>query len=229
MVLRGQELGGQLPAELADQDWTGVRPARAISLPVGQISGKLLSVAGLLTGWSLRESQGASSASSSGGAQANNSSIAAQVGSVALCSGFEITGGGATAALEVVATLTGVVGGPLSYVISVPVGATVGINPLAVAFSPPLVASAANQAITINVPTFGAGNTNAASVIHGGYQAQVDLWDGGDTTGQLMASLQLLPGQHDQEWLDDSSLFFDNGLFFSLVSGQVKGAVNARW
>lgn len=229
MSLSGQEVGGELPAELLNTDFTATRPARALSLPVPLASGQLLSLAAILTGWSFRESQGVLSASSSGGNQANNAAIAAQAGSLAVCSGFEITGAGATAGVDIVATLTGVVGGPLSYVISVPTGALTGISALVVEFSPPLVAAAANSAITINVPAFGAGNTNAASVIHGGYLAQLDLFDGGSSTGQLLVSLSLLPGQEDHEALGDGGYFCDNGIFFNLTSGQVRGAVGARW
>lgn len=229
MSLSGQEVGGELPTDLLNTDFTATRPARALSLPVPLASGKLLTLAALLTGWSFRESQGVLSSSSSGGNQVNNSSIAAQAGSLAVCSGFEVTGAGATAGVDIVATLTGVVGGPLSYVISVPTGALTGISALAVEFSPPLVAAAANTAIIINVPAFGAGNTNAASVIHGGYLAQLDLIDGGDANGQLLVSLSLLPGAEDHEALGDGALFCDNGIFFNLTSGQVRGTAHARW
>ncbi len=64
-------------------------------------------------------------------------------------------------------TVTGVLGGTLTYNIPVPVGASVGIPPLVVEFNPPLQASALNQAITVSAPSLGAGNTNSAVVAHG--------------------------------------------------------------
>lgn len=75
--------------------------------------------------------------------------------------GFEITFSGATAASVVVATVTGLLGGTRSYIVSVPAGATVGGTPLIVDFSTPIPASAANTAIVVTLPALGAGNTNA--------------------------------------------------------------------
>jgi hypothetical protein len=83
-------------------------------------------------------------------------------------SGFEFTGSGATAAAVVLLTITGVIGGTMTYVIPVPAGVTVGIPPLVVEFNPPLQASALNTAIVVSVPALGAGgNTNSAVVAHG--------------------------------------------------------------
>jgi len=120
---------------------------------------------------------------STGGAPAGSTAVAASSGNVAAAtatatlagaaakttyiSGFEITGGGATAGAIVTATITGLLGGTLSYNIAVPTGATVGITPLVVFFNPPLPASAVNTAIVVSSPSFGAGNTNAAVTAHG--------------------------------------------------------------
>lgn len=90
--------------------------------------------------------------------------VAGQTNSV---SGFQITGLGATGATVVVATLTGVLGGTQSYEVTVPAGATTAITPVIVSFNPPLPATGPNVAITISVPSFGAGNTNAEANIQG--------------------------------------------------------------
>jgi hypothetical protein len=82
-------------------------------------------------------------------------------------SGFEITGSGATVGGPIVATVTGVVGGPLNYVLGVPAGVLLGINPLVVTFPRPIPSTAVNTAIAVSCPAFGAGNTNAAVVVHG--------------------------------------------------------------
>lgn len=81
--------------------------------------------------------------------------------------GFTITAGGATAASLVSATLTGVLGGTMTFTYAIPAGATLGATPLVVTFPTPIPASAVNTAITITLPAAGAGNTNAATMIHG--------------------------------------------------------------
>lgn len=82
-------------------------------------------------------------------------------------SGFEISGSGATAGLPVVVTVTGVLGGPLSYVYTAEAGALVGNKPLVVEFCPPLPASAPATNIVVSCPALGAGNTNNSANAHG--------------------------------------------------------------
>jgi uncharacterized membrane protein len=81
--------------------------------------------------------------------------------------GFELTGAGATAASNITGTITGLAGGTMSYVVSIPAGVTVGIEPLVVEFSMPLAASGPNTAIVVSFPSFGTGNTNAVVNAHG--------------------------------------------------------------
>jgi len=81
--------------------------------------------------------------------------------------GFIITGAGATAASVVVATITGLIGGTMSFVVTVPAGATTAITPLAVTFPIPVAAAAPLTAITLTLPSLGAGNTNAAVTMTG--------------------------------------------------------------
>lgn len=113
---------------------------------------------------------GATQVSASSGNVANAAAVAtlpAVVGKTNYVSGFEITGGGATAAALVAATLAGLLGGTATYIVGAQLGVTVPNNPLIVEFNPPLPASAANIALTLTVPALGAGNTNSACVIHG--------------------------------------------------------------
>lgn len=84
--------------------------------------------------------------------------------------GFQLTASGATTGLDVVATVTGILGGTLSYVFSFPAGALVGATPLVVSFTPPIPASAVNTPIVVTLPAGGTGNTNAAAVAYGFYQ-----------------------------------------------------------
>lgn len=91
-------------------------------------------------------------------ASANNQTLAAAVGRRTYISGFSLTGGGATLSV----TVTGLAN-TLNYSVAVPAGASVGITPLHLRFHPPLPASADNTPIVVNVPSFGAGNTNASA------------------------------------------------------------------
>jgi hypothetical protein len=75
--------------------------------------------------------------------------------------GFTITGAGATGASNVVATLTGLLGGTNSYIVTAPAGVTTAIQALTVVFDTARPASAANTAIVVTLPSLGAGNTHA--------------------------------------------------------------------
>ena len=100
-----------------------------------------------------------------------NGTAAASLPAVALVlnyvTGFTITAGGATAASLLSATLVGVLGGTMTFTYAIPAGATLGAVPLVVRFPIPIPASAVNTAITISLPAAGAGNTHAATTIHG--------------------------------------------------------------
>lgn len=129
-------------------------------------SGNLLTAAGSVG------PGGAVAVSSSSGNVANASAVAtlaAAAGKTTYISGFTITGGGATAASLVTATLVGLLGGTASYTVAVPAGATLGFTPISVQFNPPLPGSAVNTALVLTLPALGAGNTNA-SVSAWGYQ-----------------------------------------------------------
>lgn len=98
---------------------------------------------------------------------AATSTLAAIAAKTTYISGFEVTGGGATAGALVLVTVSGLVGGPATYTVAVATGATVGNAPLVVAFNPPLPASALNTAIVVSVPALGVGSTNSSVVAHG--------------------------------------------------------------
>ena len=82
--------------------------------------------------------------------------------------GFIVTGGGATSASIIDVVVTGLPTS-LTFKLVIPAGATVSINPLVIPFGDGIPASADNTAITVTVPSFGAGNTHAA-VAAGGYR-----------------------------------------------------------
>lgn len=95
--------------------------------------------------------------------------LAAAAAKTTYISGFQCMGLGAVAAATVEVTITGLLGGTLTYLVSVPAGATVAVSPfpLDVTFNPPLPASAVNTAIVVTMPSLGVGNTKAVTNAQG--------------------------------------------------------------
>lgn len=91
-------------------------------------------------------------------------------GKTTYISGFQVTGGGATAASIITITVTGLVGVDQLYRLAIPAGVTLGVVPLLVTFATPIPASGPDTDVVINVDAFGTGNTDA-SVAAQGYQA----------------------------------------------------------
>ena len=106
----------------------------------------------------------------SSGTIANGTATATLAASATLktwITGFEITGTGATGALVVSPTVTGVVTGTLTYTYVFVAGATTLNQPLIVPFPTPIPSSAINTAIAVSCPASGAGGTNNTVVAHG--------------------------------------------------------------
>ncbi|HZP68369.1 MAG TPA: hypothetical protein VFB29_00370 [Pseudolabrys sp.] len=100
-------------------------------------------------------------------ASAATATLAAAVDLTNYICGFAITGAGATAASIISVTVSNLAGGAMSFALVIPAGATVSINPLIVNFPVCLPANAANTAIAVSAPSFGAGNTNAQATAWG--------------------------------------------------------------
>ncbi len=83
------------------------------------------------------------------------------------CTGFEVTGLGATGAALLTVTLVGVLGGTLTYYVAVPAGATLQMTPLVVEFPVPIPASDVNTDIVLNVSAPGTGCPAMSAVAHG--------------------------------------------------------------
>jgi hypothetical protein len=108
--------------------------------------------------------------SAGGAAQANAATLPATAGRTQYLEGFDLTGGGATAAGVIEISITGLAAGTLKYEMNVLAGVSGPVNAqggLSIRFPQPQPASGANIAITVTVPSFGAGNTNAAVVAYG--------------------------------------------------------------
>jgi hypothetical protein len=106
----------------------------------------------------------------SSGNVANASAVATLAGGTqqfTYLTGFEATFSGATAAVCVNLTITGGLGGTLTYPVCAPAGATLAGYPVGFEFIPPLRSSAVNTSFVVTLPALGAGNTNAAVNAHG--------------------------------------------------------------
>jgi hypothetical protein len=99
-------------------------------------------------------------------AAAGTATLAGVAGKTTVADGIVVTGLGATAASTVLATLTGPAN-TVNFALTIPAGAATAIIPLALEFPTPIAAAAPNTAVVLNVPSFGAGNTNARGTIHG--------------------------------------------------------------
>jgi hypothetical protein len=118
----------------------------------------------------LRRPSDATWMAATSGNVANTNAVATLAGSASVTnylSGVEITFCGATGASNVIATITGLLGGTKSFVVAVPAGINTQGESLIIDFDPPLPASAANTAITVTLPALGAGNTHACVNAHG--------------------------------------------------------------
>jgi hypothetical protein len=107
--------------------------------------------------------------SASGGAQANAATITSAVGRMAYIEGFDVTGGGATAAGIVNITTSGLANN-LTYSMNVLAGVTGPVNAqggVFLRFPTPIPASGTNTNITVTLPSLGAGNTNASITVYG--------------------------------------------------------------
>lgn len=116
---------------------------------------------------SLSPNQTFASASATGANSAIAPALPAVAGKTNYIMGFNVTADGSTTATAGTVTLTGLLGGTLSFAFSWPTGAAIGAVPLTVQFPFPIPASAANTAITLNVPAGGAGNTITAANLYG--------------------------------------------------------------
>lgn len=103
-----------------------------------------------------------------GAASAIAPSLAGAAGKTTYLTHLAVDGLGATAGSVIAVTITGLLGGTITRYLTVPAGAAVAVaSPLVIEFTRPRPASAQNIAITLNVPSFGAGNTASQANIHG--------------------------------------------------------------
>lgn len=80
--------------------------------------------------------------------------------------GFDITGTGATAGVGVACTVTGILGGTITFDFAVIAGVTLN-NAASFRFPFHLPSSAVNTNLVVSCPSFGAGNLHAAVTAYG--------------------------------------------------------------
>lgn len=108
-----------------------------------------------------------------GSSNANGSfsvTLPAVAGKTNYVTGIIISGSGATAAAAKYAVLSGVGPYDMYLHLTVPAGVADSSVVLNLQFAKPLPATAANQAISLLVPAFGAGNTLESAIIWGFYR-----------------------------------------------------------
>ena len=198
------------------RETTGTAPAVAELFDGTSTGGAFLAAIDLTGGSFVGINQTPADAQASGAAAALAPTIGGAAGTLAFLQALQITGLGATAASTVTATLTGGLGGTINIPISVPAGVTVPITPILIPFGTiGLQASAAATALTLNVPSFGAGNTLAQAALQGYTQASPAP---GNTAG----------GGSNTQSFGGRGLQVRTGLFLNVVSGSIKGAVYIR-
>lgn len=95
--------------------------------------------------------------------------LAAVAGKTTYITGLQWSSGGATAAQFGGPTISGILGGTINFVGTIPAGAGATAAPLNMTFNPPIPASAVNTAIVVSAGAGGAGNL-AQSLSAQGFQ-----------------------------------------------------------
>jgi hypothetical protein len=111
----------------------------------------------------------------SGAAQSNAATLTGSSGRMTYLEGFDLTGGGATAASVIEVSITGLTT-TLKFEVAIQAGVTApafgtsstnSASIYSVRFPTPIPASATNTNIVVTCPSFGAGNTNASVIAYG--------------------------------------------------------------
>jgi hypothetical protein len=58
--------------------------------------------------------------------------------------------------------------------------------------------------------------------------ATLEIYDGEDVTGQLIAPIALAPGQSTRDWMAPDGLETDIGLFVRVIAGTIRGVLWTR-
>lgn len=194
------------------RETTGTAPAVAELFDGGDATGEFLAAI-TLTGGNFAGINQTPRAAAANGANAQQApSIGGGAGTLAFVQSITITGLGATAAGQVTAVLSGLLGGSINYPITIPAGVTTPITNVFDGFGTVgIQASAAATAIVLTLPAFGAGNTLEQAALNGYTQPSPAP---SSTTG----------GASDRASFGYPGLLLEAGLFLNMISGTLKGA-----
>lgn len=189
------------------------------------VTGQLLGMAGVLAGWSLRES-GATVGSNQEKTAATaigagiNVVLTDTAGEQTFVTGFDIELGVGAAVASVQATLTGIANA-LDFEVTC---STTGPSSLSIRFPSPLPGAA----ITLTLPAIGGAAAANSITIYGTDSASVqfvaELWDGEGVGGVMLAMISIAPGASNTQSLFAGALPFRGGLFLNVIAGSGKGA-----
>ncbi len=106
---------------------------------------------------------------SSGGAAAASVTLTIPSAKMGFLDFIDVDGLGATTGAVANLTITGALGGTLTYNIGIAAGVTTPIAPVRLRFNPPIQASATNTNLVCAIASFGTGNTQSSLVAGGHY------------------------------------------------------------
>jgi hypothetical protein len=188
---------------------TGLGGAVAELIDGGDNNGSLAGCIDLTAGFDPAASQSPQANTAAGANSIATATIGGGAGTLVFVTSLRIEGLGATGATEVQAVLAGVLGGAITYPVTVPAGVAVAIPAIEDQFGGRgLQASAVAQAITLTLPAFGAGNTFSEV--------------------ELQGYIQTAAGAADTQWLGDSGIYIQVGLRLRVVSGSIRGSLWIR-
>jgi hypothetical protein len=140
--------------------------------------------------------------------------------------GFDVSYGQTTAANTATVTVTGAVGGTLTYTVLFE-GTGTQTPDLIIRFPQPL--APANPLVGIAVTFTGNANSPAGTIIAYGPAsltvAQAEIQDGNNPLGEILLSV----ASSDTHWYGGAGLWVRNRLNLHLISGTVVGAVYVRY
>lgn len=200
-----------------------------VPTPAPAVTGQILGMAGVVEGYSFRETGATAGANQEKGSStlvgaAITAVLSDTAGEQTFITGFDVSLGIGAAAAPAQITVTGLTN-PLTYDMEV---STTAAQLLSIRFPQPLPGSA----ITVSVPAVGGAAANNAVTAYGtdsaSVQAVLELWDGESTGGILLACISIAPGGAVTQSLLAGQVPFRGGLFLNVVSGSAKGSIYVR-
>lgn len=203
-----------------------VGPVRVIPVLATAADMLLLNGPCELSGWSLANVGATPTSADATAAFAAAGNATATLALGEQITGFDVSYGQTAAANAATVTVTGAVGGTLTYTVLFE-GTGTQTPDLIIRFPQPL--APANPGVGIAVTFTGNANSPAGNIIVYGPAsltvAQAELQDGNNPLGEILLSV----AGSDTHWYGGSGLHVRNRLNLHLISGTIAGAVYARY